>query len=91
MSSCPLGFTGTPPPGHPKVAGLTDSSAKTASTGEKAGWNPYLLLALDAVFILVAIYVARNGLPRSIKEPLLAVLGRNGGRGPLPKAGGKVE
>ncbi len=34
MSQCPLGFKGTPPPGHPKVAGLdTSSSGSKAAAG----------------------------------------------------------
>ncbi|EST05081.1 hypothetical protein PSEUBRA_005890 [Kalmanozyma brasiliensis GHG001] len=78
MSQCPLGFKGTPPPGHPKVAGLADSlsgsdaAASDSSTPEKAGWNPWLLLAVDAAFILLAIYIARNGVPRAIADPVKA-------------------
>lgn len=82
MSQCPLGFKGTPPPGHPKVAGLdnaspsTDAAKGTASGTESAGWNPWLLLAIDAVFILAAIYIARNGVPRPIADPITTALGK---------------
>ncbi|SPO26645.1 uncharacterized protein UTRI_03936_B [Ustilago trichophora] len=82
MSQCPLGFKGTPPPGHPKVAGLENASpasdTATAPTGtsNKDGWNPWLLLVVDAVFILAAIYVARNGLPKAIADPIKALLGK---------------
>ncbi|KIS68579.1 uncharacterized protein UMAG_12211 [Mycosarcoma maydis] len=86
MSQCPLGFKGTPPPGHPKVAGLdTTSSASDAtnaatsassSTSEKTGWNPWLLLVIDAAFILVAIYLAKNGVPKAIADPVRAALNK---------------
>ncbi|CDS02284.1 hypothetical protein [Sporisorium scitamineum] len=85
MSQCPLGFKGTPPPGHPKVAGLdtsspsssaSDAATAPASTSEKGGWNPWLLLVIDAAFILVAIYIARNGVPRAIADPVKAALTR---------------
>ncbi|TKY84751.1 hypothetical protein EX895_005831 [Sporisorium graminicola] len=84
MSQCPLGFKGTPPPGHPKVAGLdtssppsaSDAASTPASASEKGGWNPWLLLVVDAVFILVAIYVAKNGVPRAIADPVKAALTR---------------
>lgn len=84
MSQCPLGFKGTPPPGHPKVAGLdtsspssaNDATAAPSSTSSKGGWNPWLLLAIDAAFILAAIYVARNGVPRVIADPVKAALTR---------------
>ncbi len=92
MSQCPLGFKGTPPPGHPKVAGLENaaspsSSATDTTTGEKAGWNPWLLLLLDVTFILLAIYVARKGVPRAIADSVKAILGRT----PASKVDGKVE
>lgn len=84
MSQCPLGFKGTPPPGHPKVGGLenvasgNDATATkpTSGTVEQQGWNPWLLLVIDALFILAAIYVARNGVPRAIADPVKAALGR---------------
>ncbi|SPO26347.1 uncharacterized protein UTRI_03936 [Ustilago trichophora] len=82
MSQCPLGFKGTPPPGHPKVAGLenaspaSDAATTPAGASEKDGWNPWLLLVVDAVFILAAIYIARNGLPRAIADPIKALLGK---------------
>ncbi|GAC95241.1 hypothetical protein PHSY_002816 [Pseudozyma hubeiensis SY62] len=91
MSTCPLGFKGTPPPGHPKVPGLDSSpsdatTAANSSTSQKAGWNPWLLLAIDAVFILLAIYLAKNGVPRAIADPVKAALSRT-----RQKADVKVE
>ncbi|SNX85067.1 uncharacterized protein MEPE_03776 [Melanopsichium pennsylvanicum] len=84
MSQCPLGFKGTPPPGHPKVAGLdntpTSGDATNANSSEKAGWNPWLLLLFDAIFILAAIYIARNGVPRAIADPVRRMLGRGQAR-----------
>ena len=82
MSQCPLGFKGTPPPGHPKVAGLetsspaSDAAGAAPTTSDKAGWNPWFLLVIDAIFILAAIYIARNGVPRAIADPVKSALGK---------------
>ncbi|SPO41161.1 uncharacterized protein PSFLO_06643 [Pseudozyma flocculosa] len=62
-SRCPLGFTGTPPVGHPSVPGFSSSKPLTeGSQGAKTGkeWNPYVLLALDAAFLILCVIVAKN-------------------------------
>ena len=61
VARCPLGFTGPPPPGHPSIPGFSSSSS-TAGDGKKA-WNPWLILTLDAIFLLICVIVAKYGIP----------------------------
>lgn len=80
---CPLGFSsGSLPIGHPAIPGPSSSSPSTADASAAAAvresseqkWNPYTLIALDAVFLVVvlvlAVYVPRwkNGAAASAKK-----------------------
>ncbi|PWN30655.1 hypothetical protein BDZ90DRAFT_229667 [Jaminaea rosea] len=70
---CPLGFTGTPPVGHPVMPGMaaagTDSSSSVKSAKASSAsslslllhpsqWSPTTLLIVDGVFLVLCILVA---------------------------------
>ncbi|KAE8270389.1 hypothetical protein A4X09_0g1949 [Tilletia walkeri] len=70
---CPLGFTGTPPAGHPTIPGLSSSHSPTSKQQHShltsiqtfisnilaQPWsNTHTMLVLDALFILAATLVA---------------------------------
>ncbi|KAE8255874.1 hypothetical protein A4X13_0g2881 [Tilletia indica] len=69
---CPLGFTGTPPAGHPTIPGLSSSSPTSKQQHSHLTsiqtfinnilaqpWsNTHTMLVLDALFILAATLVA---------------------------------
>lgn len=59
---CPLGFTGTPPAGHPTVHGLKgdngDATGRTSITSTLAAYKPSTLLIVDAVFLGICIIAA---------------------------------
>lgn len=65
---CPLGFTGTPPVGHPTIPGFKgagQSSASTSADGQPskltstlAAYKPSTLLIVDAVFLGLCIIAA---------------------------------
>jgi hypothetical protein len=54
---CPLGFTGTPPAGHPTMAGMK-SVTSNSWTSNLASYRPSTLLIVDAVFLGVCIIAA---------------------------------
>lgn len=71
VARCPLGFTGTPPAGHPtipsdhleKVQAALASTSSSSSSSSKAApksnkWSPATVLTLDAIFLLTAVLVA---------------------------------
>lgn len=61
---CPLGFTGTPPPGHPSVHGLKGGNGGSGSGSQStfastlAAYKPSTLLIVDAIFLGVCIIAA---------------------------------
>lgn len=81
MSQCPLGFKGTPPIGHPPVPGMhtgdsTKASAHRAPRLSDMLKNQYLILLLEVLFLLMAVYIARNGFPSVVTKTLGSYLPR---------------
>jgi hypothetical protein len=71
-AKCPLGFTGTPPIGHPVMPGMKGSSSAAGSwTSNLASYRPSTLLIVDAVFLGLCIIAA------VYRDDLKALLGKS--------------
>lgn len=60
---CPLGFTGTPPVGHPTIPGLKGGNGdanggKSSLVTSLAAYKPSTLLIVDAIFLGLCIIAA---------------------------------
>lgn len=93
MSQCPLGFKGTPPVGHPPVAGMRiEDTNKPSSDASKLPRlfalfkNQYLILFLEALFLLTAVYIARNGFPAFVTKTFGGYLPRGNSSIATPRA-----
>jgi len=85
---CPLGFTGTPPVGHPTIPGLKggngDSTGRSPLTSTLAAYKPSTLLIVDAIFLGLCIIAAiyrddlKALLQRSTSSSSPAVVGTKG-------------
>ena len=69
-AKCPLGFTGTPPVGHPVMPGMKSSSSNSMISS-LASYRPSTLLIVDAVFLGVCIIAA------IYRDDLKALLGKS--------------
>ncbi|PWN88961.1 hypothetical protein FA10DRAFT_267573 [Acaromyces ingoldii] len=60
-AKCPLGFTGTPPAGHPSIPGFKiggDSAGQATLTSKLAAYKPSTLLIVDALFLGLCLVAA---------------------------------
>lgn len=73
---CPLGFTGTPPVGHPSIPGMKHGAAPSTDGHQSsfaatlANYKPSTLLIVDAVFLGLCVIAA------IYRDDLKALLGR---------------